>query len=137
MNTTIKRFSTLSLFLFLVFADTTFAAPPGGGALSFGGEFRNLILVKGRVLCTECDLDSIRKQHNRVELKHVAGTLVFEVHEVSEPLLWNDLIYRRTFVRATHTVFQKLLDAKNTEVELTVLLRSTGTLDLFEVTTHQ
>lgn len=133
-----KRFSALFLFLFLAFANTAVALPPGG-TLFFGGELRNLILIKGELLCINCELDSFKNRGRLRELRHTNGIIVMKVNWVSEPQLWNDVSRPRTHVRASSSVFQKLLNPENLykEVGLTILLRSTGTADLFEVTLDQ
>ncbi len=128
------------LVAFLLFGESTRVwGQTAGGRMTFGGELRGAIVVRGKLVCAGCDLDEVLgpgvDRRKAYLLRHRKGQVVIEVHWVNEPLRWSNLLSRRVFVRAADPVFEKLVAEENMfkEVELTTLLRGSSTLDIFRV----
>jgi hypothetical protein len=141
---TVSQTLRTGLAVTLILAGLTTGAqglvPGGGGVGSFGGESRSTVQIKGKVVCAGCRLDEVRKtqpnEHALYQLTHKRGQIVMQVKEVNDTrwssLVWPPLLW----VRAKDSVFQQLTAEENLmrEVELTGLLRSSRTLDIFVVT---
>ena len=111
-----------------------------GGLSSFGGGSRGMTLIKGNVLCAGCDLTEVRQAQpglpHLYQLTHRQGQVVLQVRTVNGSGLWEAPLSPRLAVRATDRVFQQLTAEENLtkEVEISGLLRNTGTLDIATVT---
>lgn len=111
-----------------------------GGGSSFGGGSRGFIKIKGKVICAGCTLDEVRaaqpNSHDLYELTHRRGQMVMEVNEVNNSGMWDLAWPPRLAVRSRDSLFNQLIAEENMfkEVQITGVVRSTRTLDIFEVT---
>jgi hypothetical protein len=112
----------------------------GGGLSAFGGEARGMTIIKGNVLCAGCDLDEVQKAqpgtHHLYQLTHKQGQVVMQVKTVNGSEMWESPLSPRFTVRSKDSVFQQLTAEENLTkvVEITAILRNTGTLDIATVT---
>jgi hypothetical protein len=111
-----------------------------GGLSAFGGESRSMTILRGNVLCAGCNLDEVQKgqpnRHHLYQLTHKQGQVVMEVKTVNGSEMWASPLSPRFWVRANDSVFQQLTAEENLtkEVEITAILRNSGTLDIATVT---
>lgn len=111
-----------------------------GGLSSFGGGSRGMTLIRGNVLCAGCELDEVSKarpgMHHLYQLTHKQGQVVMQVRTVNGSEIWGAPLSPRFSVRAKDSVFQQLTAEENLtkEVEISGILRNTGTLDIATVT---
>lgn len=141
--TTMRKIIGLGVAATLMLVDINTGAwgqVPAGGGGSFGGGGREVIQLKGTVLCAGCSLDEVRKTqpngHHLYQLTHRRGQVVMQVNEVNNPRRWSDLSWPpRIRVRAKDSVFQQLSAEENLlkEVEISGLLSNTRALDIFTV----
>jgi hypothetical protein len=112
----------------------------GGGLSAFGGGGKGMTILRGNVLCAGCDLDEVQKAqpgtHHLYQLTHKQGRVVMQVKTVNDSEMWESPLSPRFWVRAKDSVFQQLTAEENLtkEVEITAILRNTGTLDIATVT---
>jgi len=114
---------------------------PGGGGNSVGGTARSYVRITGTVMCAPCSLEEAQEaqpqKFHLYELTHKRGRVVMEVTQLNHPQQMIDLAYPpRLQVRAADSVFARLTAEENLrkEIEITGILRSTRTLDIFDVT---
>jgi hypothetical protein len=118
------------------------ALGPGGGMSSFGGESRSMTQIKGSVVCVGCTLDEVREAQPNLrrlyKLRHAQGQVVMQMHAINEAAWWESIVglSHRISARAPDRVFQQLTAEENLfkEMEVTGLLRKTGTFDIGEIT---
>jgi len=110
----------------------------GGG---FGAGGRGLTILKGSVLCADCNLEEVRQtqpnQHQLYQLIHKQGQVVMRVSTVDNSPTWRYFTWPSEIrVRAKDSLFQQLTAEENLakEVEITGLFSTTGALDIFAVT---
>ncbi len=142
----------LVTILFLAGSFTVAGAQMGRGMGGIGGELRGLTRVKGKVLCTDCSLDQAKDANpdlsaklyeftNNHELAVFQLLGVGEVGGIQNP---SDLSYwitvtgmdKKLSLRLPETLWTRLTAEENLakEVELTGMLRNTGTFDVAQVT---
>jgi hypothetical protein len=114
-------------------------APGGGG--SFGGGVRSVLQLRGTVLCAGCSLEEARKaqpnERQLYELRHRRGHVVMRVSAVNGSQVWGRVVWPpQLWVRAKDQVFLQLCAEENLwkELEITGLLNTSRTLDIFRVT---
>ena len=107
--------------------------------LSFGGELRQIVILRGKIVCADCDIKDAEnrdiKRSALFLLRHRRGQVVMEVQWVNEPFRWASLPSHRIWVRAHDIIFEQMTAKKHAlkQIELITLLReSSGTLDVFE-----
>ena len=115
----------------------------GGGLSVFGGESRGIMQITGKVVCSGCSLDEVRKaqpnQHSLYQFTHKRGQIVMAVSMVEDAQRWNTLTGSpQLWIRADDQLLQKLSAEENLfkEIEITGLLNNTRTLDVFDVAVH-
>jgi hypothetical protein len=112
----------------------------GGGPSSFGGESRGMTVIRGQVVCVGCTLEEVQKTqpdlHHLYQLTHKQGQVVLRARTINGFEMWATPLSPRLAVRSTDSVFQQLTAEENLtkEMEITALLRNTGTLDIATVT---
>lgn len=122
------------------------AAPvTGAGNLARGGaEVETELIAKGKVICTDCTLEEVRKAQPQVtdlyQLTRAtpgAGRIVMEINEVNNRHWWQTVVgLSHEFpVRAEERVWQGLTSEENLlkDVEILGILRRSRTLELNEV----
>ena len=113
---------------------------PSGGASGFGIGGRGMTIMKGTILCAGCTLEEVRKAqsdiHHLYQLTHKRGQVVMRVKSVNGSEMWDAPWPPRFSVRAKDSVFAQLTAEANLtkEMEITGILSSTRTLDIFSVT---
>jgi hypothetical protein len=115
----------------------------GGFGSVFGGAGRELSQITGKVVCTGCNLEEVRKaqpgQNHLYQFNHKKGQLVMDVSSVDDQHRWRTLAWPpRLWIRASDQMLQKLTAEENLfkEVEITGIIGNSRTLDVFEVTVH-
>jgi len=112
----------------------------GGGLSAFGGEGKGMTIIRGNVVCAGCTLDEVQKAQphkpHLYQLTHKQGQVVMQVRMVNGSEIWESPLSPRFTVRSKDSVFQQLTAEENLmkEVEITGILRNTGTLDIATVT---
>jgi hypothetical protein len=92
------------------------------------------------VVCVGCTLDEVQKTqpdlHHLYQLTHKQGQVVLRVSTINGFEMWATPLSPRFAVRSKDSVFQQLTAEENLtkEMEITALLRNTGTLDIATVT---
>ena len=140
-----KRFKriTLGVAAALLLAGVTNGArgqTTGGGLSGFGGESRGMTVIRGQVVCAGCTLDEVQKTqpnlHHLYQLTHKQGQVVLQAKMINGFDMWTTPLSPRLAVRAKDSVFQQLTAEENLmkDMEITALIRSTGTLDIAIVT---
>ncbi|MGH7964337.1 MAG: hypothetical protein ACRERD_21385 [Candidatus Binatia bacterium] len=109
----------------------------------FGGYIKVPTIVTGRVVCTDCTLEQAERANpdmiNLYLFKHEGEQAVFQVNQIrnpSEEHRWAAIAFPpRLRVRTSDEAWQQLTAEENLfqEVKLNALLRSTRTLDIFDV----
>ena len=134
-----------SLAAALLLAGITTAAhgfAPGGMA-PFGGGSRSMTLIKGNVLCADCELTEVSKAQpglrHLYQLTHKQGQVVLQVKTINGSGLWEAPLSPLFAVRAKDSVFGQLTAEENLmkEVEIAGITRNTRTLDIATVTVSQ
>ncbi len=128
------------------------SALPGGGSIPFGGEWRGITRVTGKVICSPCSLKDMtnvppEQQHGLYEFKYKGQPAVFAVTAIgdfnggrdpSQEAYWRSVtgLSRQVSVRVEDSLWQQLVAVNNMKklLQLNCLLRSTGTLDIAEAT---
>jgi hypothetical protein len=112
-----------------------------GGSSGFGASGRRLTILKGNVLCADCNLEEVRQtqpnRHQLYQLRHKRGQVVMRVRTVDNTPTWRYFTWpAEIHVRAKDSLFQRLTAEENLskEVEITGLFSTTGALDIFAVT---
>jgi hypothetical protein len=111
-----------------------------GGAV--GGETRSITQFSGRVLCINCSLEEMQAKQTEdnkllYELTRDQERAVLKLETVNNARRWDDInLSQHLQVRGENELWQKLTaaDTLRKQVELTGILRPTGTLDLSGVT---
>ena len=110
------------------------------GSFGVGGENRGMAIIRGQVVCVGCTLDEVQKTqpalHHLYQLTRKQGQLVLQVRTINGFEMWAAPLSPRLMVRSSDSVFQQLTAEENLmkEMEITGLLRNTGTLDIAAVT---
>jgi hypothetical protein len=112
----------------------------GGGATGIGGGGRKAVRITGKVICTSCNLDEVRKAqpdtHHLYQFTYKNGQAVIEVSAVNDSIRWGALAWpSQLWVRAENDTLQQLSAEKNLskEIEITGLLSNSRTLDVLDV----
>lgn len=108
-----------------------------------GGHIKVPTIITGIVVCTDCTLDQAQKANPHMIDLHLlqygqeqAVFQVNQIHDPSEEARWEAIVFPpRLQVRIGNEQWQKLTAEQNLlrEVTLHALLRSTRTLDIFDV----
>ncbi len=150
----VKKTLTINVLalLFLIGYQAPAWAQGSSGITSFGGESRGITKVKGRILCTTCSLKEASAanpdlQSKLYEFTNGAQRAVFQLvglnevggrQDLNEVARWQAIVGLRKQlpVRMREALWKQLVAEENLrrEVELTSLLRSTGVLDVGELT---
>jgi len=137
-----RFFITISAALMLMFTGAVVAQgfAPGGGFSAFGGAGRGPTIFKGKVLCARCTLEEVQKGQPTLlhlyQLTHQQEQVVLQVQTVNGAQMWESPLFPRFTVRAPAAVFHQLTAEENLmkDVEISGILSSTQTLDVFGVT---
>jgi len=143
----------MAVALFVLYSETfSLALGQEGGIGSFGGELRGPTRVTGRILCVTCTVKEVQDasaEHVPSLYVFTNGTqqAVFQVTAVGKTLSGEDasqLAYwravtglsKKVVLRMKKEWWESLVAEENLEreVELTGLLRSTGTFDVAVIT---
>jgi len=138
----------VALWLYGTFLSDAAFAHGSFGIDSFGGELRGPTRVTGRVLCTACTVEEVQA----ASAEHLPGLYVFvngaqqavfqvtavgkipSGEDASQLAYWMTItgLSKKVIVRVKDELWRSLIAAENLqrEVELTGLLRSTGTFDV-------
>ena len=140
---TVKTMTRAALAAVLFFSVITTSAYGfiGGGGAWVGAERPAIIRIKGRVFCTDCDVNEVRKaqpQASRLyQLVSQQGRAVMQVEWVSNPGRWDQVVWpARVWLRGADALLSKLSAEENLqkEVAITGILRNSRTFDIAEVT---
>jgi hypothetical protein len=115
----------------------------GGFGVPFGGAGREISQITGKVVCTGCNLEEVRKvqpgQNHLYQFNHKRGQLVMEVSSVDDAHRWRTLAWPpRLWIRTSDQLLQKLTAEENLfkEVGITGIIGNSRTLDVFDVMVH-
>jgi len=113
----------------------------GDAGPAFGPSNTGPVHIRGAVVCVDCTLEEVRKLHpgelTLYQLVHKQGQLVLRVNWVSQASRWQRLAWPpRLWVRGEERLLERLTAEANrfAELEMTVLLNNTRTLDLIDIT---
>jgi hypothetical protein len=153
-----KQLSSVGLLAILFLCGSGLVAPAQGRDFfpgPFGGELRGMTRLTGKIVCTDCSLETITKdpamqmQDQLYEFRNGKQQVVFRVvavgdlahtgnQDVSQAGHWQAIVglSKRVAVRTGESLWQTLIAQDNLQkqVELNCWLRSTGTLDIAEMT---
>ena len=111
-----------------------------GGATGIGGGGRGALRITGKIVCTNCSLDEVRKAqpnlYHLYQLTHKDGQAVVEVDTVNSSARWGMLTWPpQLWVRAEDKILQQLTAEKNSskDIEITGILSNSRTFDVFDV----
>lgn len=136
---TMMRTALAAMFLFSGITTSAYGFIGGGG--SWVGIDRPAVMrIKGKVFCTDCDVNEVRKAQPRTlrlyQLTYQQGRAVMQVEWVSNPGRWNRVVWpARVWLRGTDALLAKLAAQENLqkEVEITGILSNSRTFDIAEV----
>jgi hypothetical protein len=141
--TTIFRASLAAVLLFtgsISIIDSALAFTGGNGEF-FGLEGPRTIRITGKVFCTDCDVNAVRKaqpsEPRLYQLVYHEGKMVMQVEWISNPLRWNRVVWpARIWLRGSTELLHKLAAGENQqkEVEIVGFLSNSRTFDIAEVT---
>lgn len=141
---TIFRTSLVAMLLLAgnpVVTDSVFAFT-GGHRAFFGLEPRTM-RIKGKVFCTDCDVNTVRKEQSAgprlYQFVYHQGNMVMQVEWISNPLRWNRIVWpARIWLRGSDELLHKLAAGENQrkEVEIVGFLSNSRTFDIAEVNIH-
>lgn len=113
----------------------------GDSGPSFGPHGAGAVHIRGKVLCTACSLDEVRRtqphEPGLYQLSHRQGQLVMQVNWVSNTARWHRVVWPpQVWVRGEAGLMQQLSAEANLfkEMELTGFLSNTRTLDIISLT---
>lgn len=112
-----------------------------GGSGGWGGiERATMMRIKGKVFCTDCDVNEVRKArphtHRLYQLVYQHGRAVMQVEWVSNPRRWNHIMWpARVWLRGADEILSKLAAEENLqkEVEISGILSNSRTFDIAEI----
>jgi len=119
-------------------------AEQGAGLLSGAGmtsnpagQLEREISVKGKIVCVECNLEDVQKQHPQAQslyqLTHQHGRIVMQIDEVDDLRQWQrDTLSNTLHIRAADEVLSQLSNEQivQKEVQLAGRLGSDHVLDV-------
>lgn len=153
-----KRLLHFGLLTILVLSGLGVVAPAQGRDFlpgPFGGELRGMTRLTGNIVCNNCSLDQLREDltgqmpDQLYEFQNGKQKVVFRVtavgdlahtgnQDASQAGHWQAIagLSKRVSVRTGESLWQTLIAQDNMQkpVELNCWLRSTGTLDIAEMT---
>jgi hypothetical protein len=142
--TTFSKTPRTSLAAALLLAGVTTIAQgqaPSGGGSAFGGGSRGSVQIKGNVVCAACSLEEVRRaqpqEQKLYQLSYQHGQVVMNISAVNGSSMFDAFsTTSRLWVRAPESVLQQLGAEENLlkGMEITGVLRSTGTLDVASIT---
>lgn len=98
------------------------------------------ISVAGRILCVECSLEDVRKQHPQAQslyqLTHQRGRMVMQIDDVGDLRQWQrDTLSPTLHIRAADEVLSELMDAQSVQKDVTLAgrLGSDHVLDITSI----
>jgi hypothetical protein len=113
----------------------------GGISPSFGPPGSGSVQIRGKVLCTSCSLDEVRRtqpyEPGLYQLSHKQGQLVMQINWVSNTARWHRVVWPpRVWVRGETSLMQQLSAEANLfkELEIQGTLSNTRTLDITSLT---
>ena len=113
----------------------------GGISSSFGPPGSGSVQIRGKVLCTSCSLDEVRRTQpyelGLYQLSHKQGQLVMQVNWGSAAARWHRVVWPpRVWVRGEASLMQQLSAEANLfkELEIQGMLSNTRTLDITSLT---
>ena len=113
----------------------------GDAGPAFGPSNTGPVHIRGAMVCVDCTLEEVRKLHlgelTLYQLAHQQGQLVLRVNWVSQASRWQRLAWPlRLWVRGEERLLEQLTAEAHrfAELEMTVLLNNTRTLDLIDLT---
>ncbi len=109
----------------------------GGLGSSFGPPGAGAVQIRGKVLCTSCSLDEVRRtqphEPGLYQLSSTHGQLVLQVNWVSAAARWHRVVWPpRVWVRGEASLIQQLSAEANLfkDLEIQGILSNTRTLDI-------
>jgi len=133
------KIALAAALLFSGIATSTYGFIGGGGAW-VGVERPAIVRIKGRVFCTGCDINEVRKAQPQAprlyQLVYQQGRAVMQIEWVSNPERWNHVVWpARVWLRGADALLSKLAAEENLqkEVAITGILRNSRTFDVAEV----
>lgn len=101
-----------------------------------------LIQVKGKIVCTGCNIEEARKvqrdkyQNHLYQVIHKNGKLVIELNSVNRPEWFNNLATPHLWIRGEDGQLQQLSVPENLtkEVAFSAIATNVRTLDVTEIT---
>lgn len=113
----------------------------GGIGSSFGPPGTDAMRLRGKVLCTSCSLEEVRRtqphEFSLYQLSHKQGQLVMQINWVSNTARWHRVVWPpRIWVRGEASLMQQLNAETNLfkELEIQGMLSNTRTLDITSLT---
>lgn len=113
----------------------------GDSGPSFGPAGAGAVQIRGKVLCTSCSLDEVRRTQPYTsalyQLSYKQGQLVMQINWVSNASRWQRVVWPpRVWVRGEAGLLQQLSAEANLfkELEMTGFLSNTRTLDITSLT---
>jgi hypothetical protein len=110
-------------------------AEQGAGSVSDRGAASNPvgqperdIAVAGQIMCVECRLEDVRKQHPEAhslyQLTHQRGRIVMQIEDVGDLRQWQrDTLSTTLHIRAADEVLSELTDAQTVQKDVTLIGR--------------
>jgi hypothetical protein len=113
----------------------------GRGAISNpAGQPERQISVDGRIICVECRLEDVRKQHPQAQslyqLTYQRGRMVMQIDDVGDLRQWQrDTLSNTLHIRAADEVLSELTDAQSVQKDVTLAgrLGSDHVLDITSI----
>lgn len=96
-----------------------------GAASNPTGQPERDISVEGRIICVECRLEDVRKQHPQAhslyQLTHQRGRMVMQIDDAGDLRQWQrDTLSNTLYIRAADEVLAELTDAQTVQKYVTV-----------------
>jgi hypothetical protein len=115
-----------------------------GAAANSVGQPEREISVVGRIMCVECRLEDVRKQHPQAQslcqLTHQHGRMVMQIEDVGDLRQWQrDTLSDTLYIRAADEVLSALTDAQIVQKDVTLAgrLGSDHVLDVTSIRIHR
>jgi hypothetical protein len=103
------------------------AGPVSGrsAASDSAGQPEREISVEGRIMCVECSLEDVRKQHPQAQslyqLTYQRGRMVMQIEDVDDLRQWQrDTLSHTLHIRAAEDVLSALTDAQTVQKDVTL-----------------
>ena len=102
--------------------------PERGATSNPMGQPEREISVEGRIMCVECSLEDVQKQHPQAhslyQLTHQRGRIVMQIDDVGDLRQWQrDTLSNTLHIRAADEVLSELTDAQTVQKDVTLIGR--------------